>query len=84
MKNVKIPELLFRQTIDLLERFDISEYGLEFQHDFDIVFFAFLKKRQSMELREAYSQIILAEDDEARARARLQYLKNKRELEDVF
>ena len=82
MKNIKIPELLLRQAIDVMERFDISEYGLEFQHDFDTVLFTFLKKQQSMELREAYSQIINAEDDDARHVARMRYLKGKRDIVD--
>ena len=82
MKNVKIPELLMRQTIDILERFDISDYGFDFQHDFDTVLFAFLKKQQSMELREAYSQIINAEDEDARHAARIRYLKSKRDIAD--
>ncbi|MCL2841517.1 MAG: hypothetical protein FWE05_12195 [Defluviitaleaceae bacterium] len=43
-ENVKIPELLLRQAIDVMKKFDTSDYGLEFQHDFDTVLFAFLKK----------------------------------------
>ena len=82
MKNVKIPLALLTQTIELLEKIDISEYGFSFQHDFDNVYFAFLKKQQAIELRDAYSQIIFAEDEDARFQARLRYLNNKRNIVD--
>ena len=80
MKNVKIPELLLRQTIDVMERFDISDYGFDFQHDFDTALFALLKKQQSIDLRDAYAQIIFAEDEDARFNARMRYLKSKRRI----
>jgi len=35
-----------------------------------------------MELREAYLQIINAEDDDARHTARMRYLKSKRDIAD--
>ena len=78
MKNVKIPEPLFRQAIDVLNRIDTSDFDYVFQSDFDSVLFAFLKKQQSLELREAYAHIIYAEDEDARFNARIQYLKQRR------
>ena len=80
MKNVKIPLALLTQTVELLEKIDVSDHDYTFQHDFDNVYFAFLKKQQSIELRDAYSQIIFAEDEDARFQARMRYLKNKRNI----
>lgn len=80
--NVKIPLTLLTQTIHLLEQWDTSGYGLATQADYDNVYYAFLKKRQSLELRNAYANIIFAGDDDARLDARMQYLQKKRYVED--
>jgi len=80
--NVKIPIALMAQTINLLEHWDVSEYDPALQEDFDNVYFAFIKKRQSLELRDAYAKIIFAENNDDRIQARLHYLQNKRTLDD--
>ncbi len=80
--NVKIPLTLLTQTIHLLEQWDTSGYGPATQADYDNVYYAFLKKRQSLELRNAYANIIFAGDDDARLEARMQYLQKKRYVED--
>lgn len=81
-KNVKIPLPLLSQTIALLEHLDISEYDPALQYDYDNVYMAFIKKRQSLELREAYSAIVCAEDENSRFEARMRYLQNKRVIDD--
>jgi hypothetical protein len=48
------------------------------------VFFALLKKKQTIELREAYAAILDAEDDESRHDARMRYLMRKRDIEINF
>ena len=80
--NVKIPMALMAQTINLLEHWDICDYDPSLQEDYDNVYFAFLKKRQSLELHDAYAKIIFAENDEDRLQARLCYLQQKRIVED--
>jgi hypothetical protein len=80
--HVKIPLSLMAQTINLLEQWDISDYEPSLQEDYGNVYFAFLKKRQSLELRDAYAKIIFAEDDESRFQARLRYLQQKRTADE--
>jgi hypothetical protein len=80
--NVKIPLPLLRQTIELLECWDVSASDTVFQHDFDNVYFALLKKRESLELRHAYAKIIYAKNEEARHAARMHYLAQKRFNDD--
>jgi hypothetical protein len=83
-KNVMIPQELFLQTINLLETWDISQYDLSTRYDYDNVLFALLKKRQSMELREAYAKVIYAPDENARHDARVRYLQQKRLNDEPF
>jgi len=70
------------QIISFLEHLDMSEYDPAIQYDYENVYMAFLKKRQSIELREAYAQIIFTADENARFDARMRYLKNKRDIDD--
>ncbi len=81
--NVKIPLPLLVSAIDLLESWDLSGYDESIQCDFDAVYFALLKKRQSHELRDAYAKIVFAKDEDARFAARMNYLQQKR-LNDEF
>ena len=83
-RNVKIPLQLLSQTIDLLEHWDLDGYDPAILCDYDAVYMAFLKKRQSIELREAYAKIIFAQDDEDRFEARMRYLQLKRDCVDCF
>jgi hypothetical protein len=76
--NVKIPLPLLKQTIDLLDYWDMSDYDPAIRNDFDNVYFALVKKRESLELRDAYAKIIYAENEEARHAARMRYLTQKR------
>jgi phosphotransacetylase len=47
------------------------------------VYYALLKKRQSLELRDAYAKIVFAENEDERHTARMHYLQQKR-LDDDF
>jgi len=82
--NVKIPLPLLMQTIELLENWNLADYAPSVQCDYDCVYYALLKKRQSLELREAYSRIVFAENEDARHAARMKYLQQKRQLDDDF
>ena len=82
-KDVKIPLSLFSQIISLLEYWNLDGYDRAIVDDYDFVVSALLKKRQSLELRETYSKIIFAKDDDTRFEARMQYLQQKRE-NDIF
>jgi len=76
--NVKIPLSLLFQIIYLLECVDIGIYDQSVQTDYNNVLFALNKKKEALELREAYSRIIRAGDDAARHAARMRYLEQKR------
>ena len=83
-RNVKIPLSLLSQTIDLLEHWNLDGYDPAILCDYDIVYMAFLKKRRSLDLRETYSKIIFAEDEDVRFQARMRYLQQKRDYVDPF
>ena len=76
-KNVKIPAELFSRIIDMFDYLDVSGYDPSVQYDYDNIMLALVKKKQSLELREAYAKIIFAEDEDARDAARLRYLQQK-------
>ena len=80
--NVKIPLPLLSQTIDLLEHWDVAGCDPAIQYDYDNVYMAFLKKRQSLQLREAYAKVIFAQNEDARLAARIRYLQQKRDVDD--
>jgi len=83
-RNVKIPLSLLSQSIDLLEHWNLDGYDPAILCDYDAVYMAFLKKRQSIELREAYAKIIFAQDEKDRFEARMRYLQLKRDCVDCF
>ena len=77
-ENVKIPLSLLSQTIALPESWNVIEYDSAIQYDYDCVYYALLKKRQSLELRDAYAKIVFAENEDERHFAKMQYLQQKR------
>ena len=83
-KNVKIPMGLFSRIIDLFDYLDVSGYDPAIQYDYDNIMLALVKKKQSLELREAYAKIISANDEDTRRSARMRYLQQKRVLNDDF
>jgi len=82
-ENVKIPLPILNRTIELLENLDVGGYDTSVQCDYDAVYFALLKKRRDIELRETYAKIVYAKDEQARHEARMNYLQQKR-LNDDF
>jgi len=83
-KNITIPYSLFTKIIALLESWDISHYSQYTQEDYFDVIFALEKKQKSVELRNAYSNIINTEDEDQRHNARMRYLMEKRNLREHF
>ena len=81
-ENVKIPLSLLNQTIDLLECIDLETANFDpillCYHK--IVLSAFLKKKQSLELRKSYAKIIFAENEDKQWDARMDYLQKKRHI----
>jgi len=81
-ENVKIPLSLLLRIIALLEYWDIAKYDPVIQNDYDNVYGALVQKRQRLELRETYSKIVCAETEDARHFARIEYLRQKRLVDE--
>lgn len=79
IKNVKIPESLMFQVIDLLEIWDVSNYGFCVQQNYDEVLYALREKQGAISRRIAYSKMVTADNDSDRHDARIDYLKLKRD-----
>ncbi len=77
-----IPLSLLDRIAALLSRLDTSDFGYETRYEYDDILWALQVKKQKIELREAYSKIILADDPEARDAARVEYLRQQRILYD--
>jgi len=84
-KNVTIPLSLLNQIIQLLDQWDLSEYGPAICQNYNNVFCALSRKKQRLALRDAYAKIIQTDDPDDRDEARIHYLREKRLfLEEQF
>jgi hypothetical protein len=81
--NVKIPVELLYQTIEYLESLDIQAYDPILILIHKRLLYSFLQKKQSLERRKAYSNIISAKNDDERFDARMHYLTDKRICSDM-
>jgi len=81
-KNVLIPLDLFTRIIDLLEYWDIPEHH-HLRYEYCVVLWELKVKMQKLELRDAYSKIVSAANEDARHDARIEYLRQRRCLGDV-
>jgi len=80
--NVKIPQTLFYQTIDLLECIDIPPDDPILANCRHFVLSAYLRKKQKLDLRKSYENMIFAKDEGSRHNARMIYLSEKRDISD--
>ena len=83
-KNITIPFSLFTRIIEFLEFIDVPEYSSHHVQEYDSILYALLKKKQSIELRDAYARIVYAKNEDDRHDARMQYLHQKRLLNESF
>jgi len=83
-ENVKIPLPLLDKTIELLEWIDIIDYEPSFSVLHDYVLSAFKIKKQKLDLRQTYANIIFADNDDERFDARMSYLQEKRKIKEDF
>lgn len=81
-KNVLIPHPLFLRVVELLEHWDIP-HSHDLRMEYCDVLSALILKSRRLELRDAYSNIISAKDDDARTLARIAYLRKKGCIGDV-
>lgn len=83
-KNVLIPISLVKQIIELLGYLDTSKYDRAIRDDYDDILLTLSVKMQKLELRGAYSKIINADSEDRRHDARMDYLWQKRRLNDLM
>jgi len=83
-RNVTIPLSLFNNIIDLIDCWDVSDYDPLLRPTYSDVLFALTKKKQSIELRNAYAKIIFADSEQEQHDARMRYLMMKREKDNFF
>jgi hypothetical protein len=78
-----IPRSLLERIIELLNGLDAERYGYDYCREYGVVLWELKLKMQRLELRNAYAKITSAENEDARIGARIEYLRQKRELECV-
>ena len=81
-KNILMPLAMLIKAADLLSYWDISSYDFSIQCEYDDVMSAITKKIHAIELRNAYTKVVCAKDDDDRFFARLEYLKLRREIHE--
>ena len=82
--NVKIPLSLLNQTVYILENINIFSYDDAFISEYFDLIDALRKKKDSIQLRDSYADIIHAKDEDSRHSARMRYLQQKRLLNEGF
>jgi hypothetical protein len=77
-----IPVSLMERTIELLGYLQPNAYN-DLRYEHNDVLNELLNKKQKIELREAYGNIISARNEADRHDARIEYLRQKRFLSDM-
>jgi hypothetical protein len=83
-KNVLIPSNLLVQIVELLGYWDISNYDRIIREDYGDVLNALNLKIKKLELRDAYSNIIRAKNEDDRHSARIEYLWQKNQISNEY
>jgi hypothetical protein len=83
-ENVKIPLLLLRRILCLLNCLDISGYHSSVRDNYDDILWMLEGKMCKLKLRESYAQLIRAETPDAKHEARIRYLQKKREYSEKY
>jgi len=81
-KNVLIPIPLVKRIIELLEYWDVSKDDRAVRDDRNDVLQSLIVKMRKIELRDAYAEIIAADNEDSRHDARVSYLMQKNQLND--
>jgi hypothetical protein len=82
-KNVTIPLSLLKNIIVLLEYWDISSFDQAVRDDYWHAVSALRMKLYKLDIREAYTKIVKATNEDTRHLARIEYLRLKTLLADV-
>jgi len=82
-KNVEIPLALLKSLITLLEYWDVSLFDRSVRDDYWDALWSLKLKLLKLDLRDAYSKIVKAPNDNARHMARIEYLQLKNQFDAV-
>jgi len=82
-KDVLIPIPLVKQIIELLGYWDDSKYDRAVRDGRAEILLSLNVKLHKLELRDAYAKIIAADNEDSRHNARMEYLWQKRRLDDL-
>jgi hypothetical protein len=83
-KNVLIPLGLLGQIVELLSYWDVSQYDRVIRDDYNDVLRELNVKMKKLELRDAYTSIIRAKDEDARLSARIEYLWQRSQIANEY
>ncbi|MCL2853755.1 MAG: hypothetical protein FWE20_12155 [Defluviitaleaceae bacterium] len=78
--NVTIPLPLLKNLVVLLEYWDVSLFDRVIRDDYWDALWALKMKLLRLEIRDAYAMILNAPNEDARHRARIEYLRLKNQL----
>ena len=83
VKNVEIPLALVKSLITLLEYWDVSLFDRPVRDDYWDALWSLKLKLLKLDLRDADERIVKAPNDNARHKARIEYLQLKRQFEAI-
>ena len=79
-KNVLLPLPLVERIIELLGYWNTSGYDRAIRDDYDNIMWDLSVKMRKLELRNTYSKIIRAKNEDDRHSARMEYLWQKNHI----
>ena len=82
-KNVEIPLTLLKSIVALFEYWDVSLFDQSIRDDYWYALWVLKLKLLKLDLRDAYTRIVKAPNDDARHIARIEYLQLKTQLDAV-
>jgi hypothetical protein len=82
-KNVEIPLVLLKSLVTLLEYWDVSLFDRSVRDDYWDALWSLKLKLLKLDLRDAYSKIVKAPNDDARHKARIEYLQLKNQFDAI-
>ena len=82
-KNIEIPLALLKSLITLLEYWNVSLLDQSIRDDYWYALWALKLKLLKLDLRDAYTKLVKAPDDDAKHMARIEYLQLKNQFEAI-
>ena len=82
-KNIEIPLALLKNLVSLLEYWDVSLFDRSIRDGYWDALWSLKLKLLKLDLHDAYSKIAKAPNDDARHKARIEYLQLKRQMDAI-